>query len=584
MHFFPRWAVLLALFAVSLAAFENKVVSSVEIAGPHPSVELESKAGEQLDQARVQRDVKHLWATGRFEDVRVESVEEPDGVRLTFHVTAKSALRLRNVIVEPPLPGTTAAVPPGRLLDAAAAQQLATEVRKQLVSQGYPEATAEAEIVPAGPGQADVRVKTVQGQHARVEVVQFSGDLAAKPDDLRKALRATKPKTMIPGIPGLWGGWKMRPDYSEDGVHYDIANLRDFYYKRGYFDASVTVDSVSRNAGSTQVDYWIAAGPRFAIRSVNLQGASGTRAIAPGKKGEFPLNDLCRALIGERREAEKAGVVDFGARMEVRDVETAGGRKQADVFATVERGPALRVGRIEFRGNRALSDTSIRRSMMLDEGQPLDQMLVRKSLARINRTNLFEPLSPANVVVNTPPGSDVADITINLKERKRGMWNFSGPMGPMSIAGPLQFAISSRLPPWGRHVFELSTYTASLSLMAFASPMSGVLPFLPKNRFLMLFTLTRPQLPGQRFLSGFTIAPQLGWQGMLFGYGMAQSRDLLGSVLQSERDFTPPLPVTVVRPGQPDGVMYCELPSTKLDKVKKAGSVATNLLFAFSPL
>ena len=154
----------------------------------------------------------------------------------------------------------------------------------------------------------------------------------------------------------------------------------------------------------------------------------------------------------------------------------------------------------------------------------------------------------------------------------------------MSIAGPLQFAISSRLPSWGRNVFELSTYTASLSFMAFARPWRAFLPFLPKRRFLMLFTLTRPQLPGQRFLSGFSVAPQLGWQGMMFGYGLSQSRDLLGGVLQSERDLTPPLAVTVVRPGRPDGVMSCELPKTVLDSFRKAGSVAVNLLFAFSPL
>ena len=70
---------------------------------------------------------------------------------------------------------------------------------------------------------------------------------------------------------------------------------------------------------------------------------------------------------------------------------------------------------------------------------------------------------------------------------------------------------------------------------------------------------------------------------MLFGYGLSQSRDLLGGVLQSEHHFTPPLAVTVARPGEPDGVMYCELPRTKLDRVRKAGSIATNLLFAFSP-
>src|SRR5690606_10377063 len=111
-------------------------------------------------------------------------------------------------------------------------------------------------------------------------------------------------------------------------------------------------------------------------------------------------------------------------------------------------------------------------------------------------------------------------------------WAISGPVGPLSIAGPLQFTIGSRLPAWGRGILELSTYTASLSFMAFAHPLANFLPFLPKNRFLLLGSLHRPLLPGQRFVSGYTIAPQLGWQGMLLGYGMSQARGLLGGVLE----------------------------------------------------
>ena len=38
-------------------------------------------------------------------------------------------------------------------------------------------------------------------------------------------------------------------------------------------------------------------------------------------------------------------------------------------------------------------------------------------------------------------------------------WLLSGPVGPMSVAGPLQFAIGSRLPSWGQGIFEMATYT-----------------------------------------------------------------------------------------------------------------------------
>src|SRR5262249_17798121 len=153
-----------------------------------------------------------------------------------------------------------------------------------------------------------------------------------------------------------------------------------------------------------------------------------------------------------------------------------------------------------------------------------DQTLLRKSVAQLNATGLFEPIAFSDVVINTPPNSTRADILIRLKEKKMGHWSLSGPAGPMSIGGPLTFALGSRLPPWGRDLLELSTFTASINMMLFAKPLAAFLPGLPNRRLITAITLSRPLLPGQRFLSGFSITPQFGWQGILLGYGISQTR------------------------------------------------------------
>lgn len=382
----------------------------------------------------------------------------------------------------------------------------------------------------------------------------------------------------------------MRPGYSEDAVLSDALGLKSALYRNGYFAARVSPNPLESGTKGTRLRYHIDSGPLYAVRTLNIYSPGGVlRPIQPGPGASFPTRQVCGALLEERRKAEREGVIDFQARLEVADVPGGGSatHQWADFAAYVETGPAYRIGRIEFRGHHGLSDIAIRRAMLFDEGQPLDQMLLRKTLARLNRTGLFEPLSPANVVVNTAPGTDRADLILHVRERKRGHWAISGPVGPLSIAGPLQFTIGSRLPAWGRGVLELSTYTASLSFMAFAHPLANFLPFLPKNRFLLLGSLHRPLLPGQPFVSGYTIAPQLGWQGMLLGYGMSQARGLLGGVLESERSLTPPLEVKVTRGKGPDapveGILYCEMPATALDRLRQVGSVATGLLFAFTP-
>ena len=361
--------------------------------------------------------------------------------------------------------------------------------------------------------------------------------------DAHKALRSTKSRTLLPGIPGLWSGWRLRPDYNPDAVRSDLANLRSFYFQRGYFDAHVTAGPVKIADGKARI-----------------------REIQPQPDGGFPAQRVCRALFEERHKAERAGVLDFRAAIDA-----------GWATITVQRGPAYQIGRIEFRGNHMFRDSTIRRSLLLDEGEPLDRTLVRKSLAALNRAGLFTPLNDNNQ----------ANVTIRLQERKMRHWFLSGPVGPMSVAGPLQFAIGSRLPPWGRRAFELATYSASVNFMLFPKPLGSLLPFLPNKRFIMLLTVERPSLPGQRLVSGFTIAPQFGWLGLAASYGMSQTRTLLSPLFQAERDFQPALPVTIERVGSDvpggDGVMYCTLPKTKLDWARQIAGTAVSTALSFVP-
>jgi hypothetical protein len=538
------------------AELDGKRISSVGILGAPAAFNLETRAGDLGDSAKVQRDVKALCSWQRCSDVRVEATADGADVGLVFKVQGRHAWRVEKIRVEPPTPGINLGIASGEELDMQAAQQVAHGVRQQLESSGFPDAAVDAQLLPAGTGKADLRIHIDKGQQMDIAGVTFSGDLGMKPSAVRKALRTTKAKTMIPGL------WRILPGYSWDAAQSDAANVRSFYYTHGYFDADVKVDRVDFGNGKARIAYGIESGPRYQMRPFPSTAA------------------VCRELFAERRSAERSGILDFSARLDIRNADA---QNRVDATVALNRGPAYHVGRIEFRGNRLVNDATVRRALLIDEGALLDETLLRRSLAQLNQTGFFEPLGENNVVVNTPTGSDRADVTIWLKEKKKRNWYLSGPVGPMSIAGPLEFAIGSRLPPWGRGLLELSTYTVSAHFMFFAKPLSTLLPFLPNRRFLPLLTIQRPVLPGGQFLSGFTIAPQLGWQGMLAGYGMSQTRGLLRRVFESPRALTTVLPVTVAREGSDVGIMNCAVSKTKLDRVRQIGETATNLLFSMAP-
>jgi hypothetical protein len=188
---------------------------------------------------------------------------------------------------------------------------------------------------------------------------------------------------------------------------------------------------------------------------------------------------------------------------------------------------------------------------------------------------LFENIDAKSVVVQPDEKTGFADVTVHLKERKRGSWNLSGPVGPMSLAGPLEASIGSRLPAWGRGVLELSTYTASIGMFAFAHPLLPILNA-PK-RFTPILLLQRPFTPAGGWLTGFTFAPQLGWRNFATGYAATQLQQRLLPLVQGERGIETDLNVTVVRP-EGDAAMVCEVPKPRLGPIRAAGTIGLHLL------
>jgi outer membrane protein assembly factor BamA len=588
--------VLVALVSCLLSAEPApKTISSVEIVGGEAAIPLETRPGQTVDQARLSKDIKTLYRSGRFADVRVETVEDGEAVRVLFRVEPNRPMKLRKIDVIPPTPGIDIQLKPESEINNMGAQQIGANVRKKLEQYGYPFAKVQAKLVAVNTSHADLEVLIDRGRHIDIRKVNVTGDLGAPGESANKALKWSNSKTILPAIPGVWNGWHLWPGYSDNAVDYDVANLKSFYYARGYFDADVKADPPDLATEKATLNFDVRAGEPYAIREINLFGADGARQIQPARDGGFPARDVCKALLQERRKAERTGVMDFSAKIEVRelpDTAVPGGsdtRKWADLTATIQKGQAYKVGRIEFYGMHSFSDSTVRRSFVFDEGDPLDQTLLRKSIARLNNTGLFEPLTESNVVVRTPPGSDHADIMVDLHEKKMRHWLLSGPVGPMSVAGPLEFAIGSRLPPWGRHLIELSTYAVSMHFMLFPKPLAQLLPGFPNSRFIAMATIDRPLLPGETLLSGFSIAPQLGWRGIAGGYVLSKARGFTSALFARDRYEQPVLPVAVVHTAEGGvedgrgGVLYCELPKPRLDWARRVGGTATSLMFSFVP-
>lgn len=66
------------------ALADAPVVKSVAVAGTIYPVALATQLGHPYDALVIEKDVRKLWSTGRFDDIWVESKLEADGAALVF--------------------------------------------------------------------------------------------------------------------------------------------------------------------------------------------------------------------------------------------------------------------------------------------------------------------------------------------------------------------------------------------------------------------------------------------------------------------------------------------------------------------
>jgi hypothetical protein len=414
----------------------------------------------------------------------------------------------------------------------------------------------------------------------RIREVRFAGDLAFDSDALKEVLKELKVRRWIPGV------WTRRPRYDPRALDADLARLRSFYLSNGYFDVRVGIGDVTFDGREATITLQVQSGPKSRVRPVNIEGLVNE----PGRtltdpNGDFPVDHLCKCFLDAKRIAEARGGIDFAANLEISE---ANGANWVDVTARVRTGSPYVVGRISFSGHHRVNDSTLRRAMVLQERALFDVGKLRRSLARLNRSGLLEPITEDDVEIQRNPTGLTADLTISLRERPRGQWLLSGPFVATRLTGSLQATISSRLPPWGRGVFEASTYYVTFSLIGLPNPLLRLLPFASRTRLSPSLVLERPYLAGQALFSGFALSPARPARTLLTSYAVTHlSRGALGGDTSVPSTLFVPVQTShasVDGERSAVGFLTCEPPAARLRWLRRGAAYAADLaLGAFRP-
>lgn len=462
-------ALCILLFCSTAAVYaraQGQIIEDIDVKGnrriPKETImaKIYTRRGDVYDEASLQRDLRSVWNSGYFEDVRIEREESPKGWRIYFYVREKPTIRtieykgLSSVSQSDVLErfkkvklglSLESSYDPAKIIRAQVAlKQLLAEHGRQ-----FAVVTAQVQQIP--PASVGITFNVKEGPKIKVGDISFKGNKHVSRRELRSAMKNLRPI----GIPrSIFLENLFARTFDASKLEEDAERVRDAYRQHGYFKVVVEDPKTTlrdKNPGFFRIPFFqkgggkamdilmsIEEGEKFRLKEIKFKGNKAIintallRSLFPIKDGEtFDTHKIQKGLENLRKAYGEIGYINFTS---VPDTEIDDEKKLLTLNIDVEEGKPFFVRRIEFQGNTTTRDKVIRRDLLVQEGQVFNSRLWDLSVLRLNQLNYFDPLKPEeDTERKIDEKNATVDLTIKVKEKGKNSIGLTG--GVSGLAG-----------------------------------------------------------------------------------------------------------------------------------------------------
>ena len=376
------------------------------------------KVGETMTEAKAQKALRALFATGFFKDVRLEVdkdvlvviVDERPAVAQVDISGAKefSADKLKEVLREQGLAE-------GRIFDRAVLDKAELELKREYLARGLYGAQIQSTVTPLERNRVAINIAVTEGEVATIHSINIVGAHAFPEKELLGlfVLRTSG-----------WLTWYTKHDqYSRQRLAGDLETLRSYYLNRGYLDFKIdsTQVSITPDKRDIYITVNVTEGEKYTVSDVKLAGQmivpeAELRKLIKIKPGDV----FSREVLTETTKAitERLGNdgYAFANANAVPEIDKA--KRTVAFTILIDPGRRVYVRRILVSGNTRTRDEVVRREMRQLEGAYYDASKIQLSRRRIDRTGYF-----SEATVNTTPvegSTDQVDVDFTVQEKATG--------------------------------------------------------------------------------------------------------------------------------------------------------------------
>ncbi len=410
----------------------NKIINTHTILN-----KMRTRKGEFLKRDMISDDIKRLYATGFFQDIKIDFTEQPSGYKVVVAVVEKPIVK--QVIIEGSSKFSAEDlrkelnIVDGQVLSDSDLQAGLNAIRNKYQEKGYQFIDIRSDSdINGETKEAILYIIIDEGAVYKIRQFTLTGVHSFKPRKIRKLFKTKK------------AGFLRRGTYQEEKFRADLDRVREFYQDQGFLDVKIDPKfTYDHEAKSIAVEIVIEEGHQYLVGKIDIEG----NILFPESEIWQELETLPGLMYSPRRLAEdmeairryyyERGYMNADVQPDVKDDPASG---KIDITYRITEGDLFFVEQIKIRGNTKTKDLVIRREVLIYPGERFDGKKLEKSLTRLKDLDYFE-----EVTFTTEDGSapNRRNVIFHIKEKRTGELSFGA--GISSVETFLGFAeISQR--------------------------------------------------------------------------------------------------------------------------------------------
>jgi len=388
---------------------------------------MRTRAGQPLDRRQLSRDVRKLYKSGFFSDIRFVGTRTAQGIHLVCHVKEYPLIAKLKMEGNDQFPTKDLQLKmklkPGRIYSPKYKESDRNTLRKGYLKDGYYQVGIDFIPTEREDGRIDLLIRVHEGGVTRINRIHMIGNTAFSDAVLRKEIASRRSD--------LSSWFSDRDIFDTKRFGADGQLLQQYYLNHGYLDMKLDSEQITMAADKKgfSLTFSIHEGVSYSVEKVNLQGdlvpdQKTLQELIKLEPGDiYSLNDM-RATIDAM--TDRVGDEGYAFATVTPLLNRNIDNHTVAITFDIEKGEEVYVERIEVSGNEKTEDKVVRRLMDQSEGARYSGTQVKHTKEALKRAEFIE-----DVRVSFPKGSvgDKVRMKVDVTEKKSG-----------SIAGGLGFS------------------------------------------------------------------------------------------------------------------------------------------------